>query len=109
MLRENSIGELEEILQELRSKLEVINQDRAKDKKYDYAMISQNELSQILKSKINPRKKKHLLLSRIGYARTNLFTEYFERIDQARKNNDLDNGVKLMNEYTETMTTTSPI
>lgn len=66
-------------------------------------MMSKDELPQILKRKLNSRKKKQMLLTQVGYARINLFTEYYERIQQARTNNELDKGVQLMNEYAETI------
>jgi hypothetical protein len=64
-------------------------------------VIPQNELNQILKSKIKPKKKTRLLLTQIGYSRINLFGEYYEQIQHAQKNNDLDKAVKLMNTYAE--------
>jgi hypothetical protein len=102
-LKEKSLSELEEIFQELRSKLDEIHQHYSTGKKFDYPMMPKDELTPILKSKINPRKKKQMLLTQIGYARINLFTEYYERIQQARTNNELDNGAELMNEYAETI------
>jgi len=102
-LKEKSLSELEAIFQGLRSKLDEIHQCYSKDKKFDYPMMSKDELPPILKSKLNSRKKKQMLLTQIGYARINLFTEYYERIQQARINNELDKGVQLMNEYAETI------
>ena len=42
-----------------------------------------------------------MLLTQIGYLRINLFSEYYERIQYAQKNNELDKAVKLMNECAE--------
>ncbi len=67
-------------------------------------MIPQNELNQILKSKIKPKKKRQLLLTQIGYLRINLFGEYYEQIQHAQKNNELNKAVKLMNTYAEIAT-----
>ncbi len=58
-------------------------------------------MDQVLNSKIKLKKKKQLLLTQIGYLRINLFSEYYERIQYAQKNNELDNAVKLMNECAE--------
>lgn len=80
-----------------------MHQYYGKGKEFDYPMMPKEELVPILKSKINSRKKKQMLLTQIGYARINLFTEYYERIQQARTNNELDKGAKLMNEYAETI------
>lgn len=65
--------------------------------------MTQDELSQILKRKNKPGEKKQLLLTQIGYLRINLFAEYYEQIQQAQRNNELDNAVKLMNRYAETI------
>jgi hypothetical protein len=102
-LKENSLKELEETYQELKSKFEEINQHAIRDKKIDFPIMPQNELSRGLKSKISPKKKKQLLLTQIGYLRINLFGEYYEQIQSAQKNNELDKAVKLMNKYAETI------
>ena len=44
-----------------------------------------------------------MILTQIGYVRINLFGEYYERILQAQKNNDLDRAIKLMDTYAETV------
>lgn len=102
-LNEKSLSELEAIFQELSSKLDKMHQYYSKDKKFDYPMMPKDELTPILKSNINPKKKKQMLLTQIGYARINLFTEYYELIQQARANNELDKGAQFMNEYAETI------
>jgi hypothetical protein len=65
--------------------------------------MPQNELNQILKSEIKPKKKRELLLTQIGYLRINLFAEYYEQIKQAQGSNELDKAVKLMNRFAETV------
>jgi hypothetical protein len=50
---------------------------------------------------MKPKKKTQLLLTQIGYLRINLFSEYYERIQCAQKNNELDKAVNLMNECIE--------
>ena len=99
--QDKSLRGLEKTFQELRSKLEEIDQDVIRDKKLDFTVIAQNELNQILKSKIKLKKKTQLLLTQIGYLRINLFAEYYERIQYAQRNNELDKAVKLMNECAE--------
>ena len=47
------------------------------------------------------KKKTQLVLTQIGYLRINLFSEYYERIQYAERNNELDKAVKLMNECAE--------
>ena len=92
---------LEKTFQELKSKLEEIDQNAIRDKKLDFAVISQTELNQIKKSKNRLKKKTQMLLTQIGYLRINLFAEYYERIQSAQRNNDLDKAVELMNECVE--------
>lgn len=92
---------LEKTFQGLYSKLEEIDQNAIRDKKLDFTVISQNELNQLLNSKLKLKKKKQLLLTQIGYLRINLFSEYYERIQCAQRNNELDKAVKLMDECAE--------
>lgn len=47
------------------------------------------------------KKKTQLLLTQIGYLRINLFSEYYERIQCAQRNNELDKAIKLMDECIE--------
>lgn len=99
--QDKSLRGLEKTFQELRLHLEKIDQDAVRDKKLDFTVISQNELNKILNSKLKLKKKTQLLLTHIGYLRINLFSEYYERIQYAQRNNELDKAVKLMNECAE--------
>lgn len=65
--------------------------------------MTQNELNQILESKMKPRKKKKLLLTQIGYLRINMFGEYYEQINRAQERKELDKAVELMNKCAETV------
>jgi hypothetical protein len=103
MLSEKTLAELQQILQELMPKLTKLAKETAGERKYDYPMMPPEELTKALNSKISPKKKKKLLLTQIGYVRINLFSEYYERTQRARKKNQLDKAAKLMNEYTETI------
>ena len=102
-LKEKSIEELEEIFLDLDSKLEETNRQGANDKKYDYMMIAKNEVHQILESQEKRRKKKFLLLTQIGYLRINLFGKYYEQIQLAQNNNELEKAVSLMHTFAETL------
>lgn len=101
-LRDKSLVELEEIFRELSFKLEELNKDAVMDRKYEFAMMPKDELSLILKGKDNAKAKRHVILTQIGYLRINLFAEFYERIQQAQKNGDLDKAVQLMRTYAET-------
>ena len=92
---------LEKTFQGLYSKLEEIDQNAIRNKKLDFTVISQNELNQLLNSKMKLKKKKQQLLTQIGYLRINLFSEYYERIQSAQRDNELDKAVKLMDECVE--------
>jgi len=54
-----------------------------------------------LKSNISLRDKKKLLLTQIGYLRINIFTEYLERVNFLRENEQLDQAIELMNQHAE--------
>lgn len=91
--------ELRAILQSLRSRLARVDQDAVRDREKDYTLLPSNELNYILKSRIPVQEKKKLLLHQIGLLRINLFREYSERIQMLEKNKQLDEAVKLMNDY----------
>jgi hypothetical protein len=42
-----------------------------------------------------------VILTQIGYLRINIFTEYFERVNQLREKNELNAAVELMNQHAE--------
>ena len=65
--------------------------------------MAQDELNQILESKIKLKKKKQLLLTRIGYLRINIFGEDYEQINRAQERKELDKAVELMNKCAETV------
>ena len=63
--------------------------------------MAQDELNQILESKIKLKKKTQLLLTQIGYLRINMFGEYYEQINRAQERKELDKAVELMNKCAE--------
>jgi hypothetical protein len=95
------LEELEKTFRELKSQLDEINRDSVREKKYEYGVMSQNELTQILKSKTTLKKKQQLLLTQIGYLRINIFNEYYEQIKYAQENEELDKAAKLMKKCAE--------
>ena len=97
----NNLKELENTFKTLRSKLDELNQDSVRDKKYDFQLMNENWLNQVLKSNIKFREKKRLLLIQTGYLRINIFTETLERVNILREKNQLDKAVQLMNNYAE--------
>lgn len=100
-LSEKSLEELEETFRELKSQLDEINRSSVQEKKYEYGVMSQNELTQILKSKTKHKKKQQLLLTQIGYLRINIFNEYYEQIKHAQENKELVKAFKLMKKCAE--------
>jgi hypothetical protein len=100
-LREKSLKELEDNFHLLQSKLEELNKDAVRNRKYDFSMMNQNWLNQALKSDIKLKEKKNLLLTQIGYLRINIFTEYFERVNLLRDKKQLNEAVELMNKHAE--------
>jgi UTP:GlnB (protein PII) uridylyltransferase len=85
---------------ELKSKLDTLNQTAVRNRKLDFKILTQNELNQKL-LKGTKYENKQLVLTQIGYLRINLFQEYYERIQAAQANQDLDKAVQLMNQYTQ--------
>jgi len=78
-----------------------LNKDAVRDIKYDSPMMNENWLHQVLKSDIALKEKKHLLLTQIGYLRITIFTEYFERVNLLREQNQLNKAAELMNKHAE--------
>ena len=62
-------------------------------------MMDENWLNQVLERDITTKEKKQLLLTQIGYLRINIFTEYFERVNQLREKNQLNEAVELMDRH----------
>ena len=87
---------------ELKSKLETLNQNAVRNRKLDFKILTQNELNQKL-LKGTEYENRQLVLTQIGYLRINLFQEYYERIQAAQANQDLDKAVQLMNQYIQTI------
>ncbi len=101
MLKDKSLRELETIFQQLNAKLEKINQNAIRDKKYDFEVMPWRDLEQVLRSENKLKEKTQLLLTQIGYLRINLFTECYEQVQRAQTNNELDKTVNLMDRYAE--------
>lgn len=101
MLKEKSLPELQQTLRQLTIILEELNQNGTDEKKYDYPMMPKNELTQTMQGKASTTKKKKILLTQIGFARISLFNRYYQRIQQAEKNNQLNQAVEFMEAYVE--------
>jgi hypothetical protein len=87
---------------ELKSKLDTLNQTAVRDRKLDFKILTQNELNQKLLNGTQ-HENKQLVLTQTGYLRINLFQEYYERIQAAQANQDLNKAVQLMNQYISTI------
>lgn len=99
MIHRKSVKELTNILSSFKSALAEYDKDSKRDKKRDYKLLPQSELKYVLKSGIPDGEKKNLLLSQIGLLRINLFMEHYERIRTFEENNQLDEAIKIMNDY----------
>lgn len=92
---------LEKRFHELKVKLEILDKDVVREKKFDFGVMDDAQLEQYLESNSRPREKIRLLLSQIGYLRINIFYECYARLQAAEKNSDFDKALPLMNEYIE--------
>ncbi len=100
-MAQTKLEDLEKTYQRLQSKMERIDQHAIRDKKGDFAITPQDELTRMLQSKINAKWKVQKLNTEIGYLRCNLFSEYNERIKLAKEKNELDKAVAFMKQYAE--------
>ena len=101
MPKEPNLTSLEKIFLKLEKKLNEMDKNAVRNQKYDFSMVNYNELLKELNAQKNLYQKKRVLLTRIGHLRINLFYEFYERIQLAQNNNELDKAINLMNEYTE--------
>lgn len=99
MIHKKSVKELSNILSSLKSRIAKYDKDAKRDKKFDYKLLPQSQLQQILRSGIPAEEQRKLLLSQIGLIRINLFSEHLERVRLFEKNNQLDDAVNVMNDY----------
>lgn len=102
MSKEEALQQFKAAFLELKSKLDKLDQDAVRDRKFDFEVLSQDELNQKLR-KGTQYEKKQLLLTQVGYLRINLFQEYYERIQVAQESRDLDSAIQLMNQYIQTI------
>jgi len=101
MIHQKSVKGLKNILLAFKSKLMVYDEDAKRNKNSDYTLLPQGQLEQILRSRIPVEEKKKLLLSQIGLLRINLFSECYERTKVLEESKQIDEAVKLMNDYAE--------
>jgi len=101
--QEESLQHLEDTFQKLSLRLEELSKNPVRDPRFDLAILSWNDLRRVLQDKNGNMAKRSLLLTQVGYLRINLFQEYFERIQVAQKDMKLDDAVKLMKDYVETV------
>ena len=96
-----TLRELEEIYKSLNSILKELNKDYIRNKKYDFQLMDENRLNQLLRSHVKLEEKKRILLTQIGYLRVNIFTEYLERVNLLQEKKQLNQAADLMNKYAE--------
>jgi hypothetical protein len=102
MPKEKILDHLKTTILELKSKMDLLDQNAVRNRKLDFEVFSQEELDQKLQI-CTQYGKKRLLLTQIGYLRINLFQEYYERIQALEENQDFEKAVNLMNEYIQTI------
>lgn len=96
-----TLRELKEIYKSLNSILKELNKDYIRNKKYDFQLMDENRLNQLLRSHVKLEEKKRILLTQIGYLRVNIFTEYLERVNLLQEKKQLNQAADLMNKYAE--------
>jgi hypothetical protein len=89
--------------QELETKIGKLNEETVRDMKFDLSVMTHDELKKILESKIGKRAKIRILLTQIGFLRINIFNECYKKIQLAETNEELEEAVKIMNDYIETV------
>jgi len=94
---------LETTFRELETKIGKLNENAVRDRKFDLSVMTHDELKKILESKIGTREKIRILLTQIGFLRINIFNECYKKIQPAETNKELDEAVKIMNDYIETV------
>jgi hypothetical protein len=94
---------LDAIFQELETKIENLDENAVRDRKFDLSVMTHDELKKILESKIGKREKTRILLTQIGFLRINIFNECYKKIQVAETNKEFDEAVKIMNDYIETV------
>ena len=99
MIHRKSIRELSNILTSFETRLASYDKDAERNREGDYALLPSSKLNFVLRSGIPTEEKKKLLLSQIGLVRINLFTEHYARIQKLEESKQLDEAVKVMNDY----------
>ena len=98
-----TIESLKHYFLEFKEKLEILDKDCVREKKYDFTVMAVGQLERSLKGMSSAKEKMNLLFSQVGYLRINLFYEVYARLQLAEENRDFDKVLKLMNEYIETV------
>jgi hypothetical protein len=94
---------LETTFQELEIRIGKLDENAARDRKYDLSVMTHGELKKILESKIGSREKHRILLTQIGFLRINIFNDCYQKIQFAETKKDFDEAVEIMNDYIETV------
>jgi vacuolar-type H+-ATPase subunit D/Vma8 len=94
---------LDATFQELETKINKLNENAIRDRKFDLSVMTHDELKRTLESKIGKRTKIRVLLTQIGFLRINIFNECYKRIQLAETNQKFDEAIKIMNDYVDTV------
>jgi vacuolar-type H+-ATPase subunit D/Vma8 len=98
---ENEFLGLETTFRELETIIGKLNENAVRDRKFDLSVMTHDELKKILESKTGRREKRRILLTQIGFLRINIFNECYKKIQLAETKRELDEAVKIMNDYVE--------
>ncbi len=86
---------------ELKAKLDILDKEAVREKKFDFEVIGNAQLEKNLESNSDSKEKTKSLLSQIGYLRINIFYECYARILSSEKTREFNRVLQLMNEYIE--------
>jgi hypothetical protein len=92
---------LEQRYDELKAKLEILDKDVVRERKFDFEVMGNVQLEKYIESNSDSKEKIKSLLSQIGYLRINIFYECYARIQASEKISEFDSVLQLMNEYIE--------
>jgi hypothetical protein len=86
---------------ELKAKLDILDIEAVREKKFDFEVMSNPQLEKYLENNSDLKEKTKSLLTQIGYLRINIFYDCYARILSAEKTMEFDKVLQLMNDYVE--------
>lgn len=99
MIHRKSISSLFDVLSNFKVEINELNKNSIRNKKFDYELMDDEEVKFVINSEIPSQQKRNLLLSQIGLARINIFSEVNARIRSFEKKEKFEDAINLMNDY----------